>query len=51
MHLITNNVFLVQDLLTIDSWTGNFCSLSEADTSKRTMFSRAGQGYRVDHFV
>ena len=40
-----------EDLLTIDSWTGNFCSLSEADTSKRTMFSRAGQGYRVDHFV
>lgn len=39
-----------EDLLTIDSWTGDFCTLSEADTSKRTMFSRAGQGYRVDHF-
>ena len=39
-----------EDLLTIDSWTGNFCTLSEADRSKRTMFSRAGQGYRVDHF-
>lgn len=39
-----------EDLLTIDSWTGNFCTLSESDLSKRTMFFRGGQGYRVDHF-
>lgn len=40
-----------EDLLTIDSWTGNFCTLSEADLSKRAMFYRQGQGYRIDHFT
>ena len=39
-----------EDLLTIDSWTGNFTTLSSTDYSRRGMFSRGAEGYRVDYF-